>query len=196
MLWAIMAGCTRETATIRSYREVASKREQAHAISGATMDTAASPAAPSNAMADTPVPTAGAGLAWTTPEGWVASPGGQMRLATFRIGAGECTVTAFPGDVGGLEANLKRWLGQLNVAAEDATVSAFARAPLTFHSEGGLPCLVFDFAALLPPDPPLSLLACVVPMEGQTAFLKFTGPPALLDAEREHFHALCRSLRP
>ncbi len=121
-----------------------------------------------------------------------------MRLATFQVGSdgGECTITVFPGDVGGLEANLRRWLGQLKADVADAELARFARAPVTLQSEGNLACLIYDFAGLLPADHTHSLLAAVVPRDGVTAFIKFTGPRVLLAAEKENFYSLCRSLKP
>ena len=41
-------------------------------------------------------------LAWDTPEGWIESPGGSMRLATFAVplsgeGAGDCSIVVLSG---------------------------------------------------------------------------------------------------
>src|SRR5690349_3907522 len=59
-------------------------------------------------------------VVWDTPEGWRAVIADQpMRVATFRAGPGdgvEVSVTAFPGDVGGLLANVNRWRGQVGLA--------------------------------------------------------------------------------
>lgn len=193
LVLAAAGGCDRPRAAVRTYQELSVLPERAEAPPSAPM---APPAA--GDMASTPVQTSSTKLRWTAPPGWVEQGGGQMRLVTFKVGeAGtECVITIFPGDVGGLEANLRRWLGQLQVQAADAEVSRFARAPETFQSEGGLPCLVYDFSALLPADRTDSLLAAVVPLEGSTAFVKFGGPKTLLEAEKENFRALCRSLKP
>jgi hypothetical protein len=173
-------GCGRKEPKVRSYREINIVPEH--------------PAA----MAATPVPTAASTLTWTTPASWTEQGASQMRLVTFKVGSegAECTITIFPGDVGGLEANLRRWLGQLRVQVADAEVTKFSRAPETFQTEGGLPCLVYDFGSLLPADKPDSLLAAVVPLDGSTAFVKFTASRNLLVAEKANFMALCRSLKP
>ncbi len=57
---------------------------------------------------------------WVVPAGWRAVPGERpMRLATYEIpvdgGAVEVAVTRFPGDVGGMLANVNRWLGQIGL---------------------------------------------------------------------------------
>ncbi len=195
VLAALSMACDRAQLKQRTYREIASAPERPVAPTAPMTP----PAMAGGDMASTPVATASTTLKWTVPSGWTEAPGGSaMRLATFKVGASgaECVITVFPGDVGGLEANLRRWLGQLQVNVPDAEVAKFSRAPETFKSEGELPCLVYDFVALLPAEKPDSLLAAVVPLEGSTAFVKFAGTKALLAAEKENFLALCRSLKP
>src|SRR5688572_31734231 len=77
---------------------------------------ATSPSAPSSA------PAAGeAGGPWKVPAGWRQDARQRpMRFATFLIGEGdaavEVAVSQFPGDVGGLLANVNRWRGQVGLA--------------------------------------------------------------------------------
>jgi hypothetical protein len=59
-------------------------------------------------------------LTWTLPEGWRRDPQPRpQRYATIVIGAGEkpleLAVNSFPGDVGGLLANVNRWRGQIGL---------------------------------------------------------------------------------
>ena len=51
---------------------------------------------------------------WTKPPGWAELPPTSMRLGNFTAGGGqaEITVMTFPGNVGGLLANVNRWRGQ------------------------------------------------------------------------------------
>lgn len=179
-LLSLSVGCERPAPRVRSYLEI-----------GVTPE-------PPQGMANTPVPTAPSNLAWTAPAGWAEQPGGKMRLATFLVGpeGAECAITVFPGDVGGLTANLRRWLGQLKVEVPNEQLAAFAAAPETIASEGGLNCQLFDFAPLLPPEKNDSLVAAIVPLEGQLAFVKLTGSKAFLAAEKDNFRSLCRSLKP
>lgn len=197
LLAAFSAACDRAQPTVRSYREIAVAPERP----AATPPPSAPPAMggmTGGDMASTPVATAKTSLTWVLPSGWTEGPARAMRLATFNVGTSgaECVITVFPGDVGGLEANLRRWLGQLQVTVADPEVAKFSRAPDTFQSEGGLPCLVYDFGTLVPAEKADSLLAAVVPLEGSTAFVKFAGTRALLAAEKDNFLALCRSLKP
>jgi hypothetical protein len=57
---------------------------------------------------------------WALPEGWRLVPGERpMRLATFEApdesGPVEVALTRFPGDVGGVLANINRWRGQMGL---------------------------------------------------------------------------------
>lgn len=193
-------GCDRPAPSVRRYQEISIAPERPVAAANAAVAPATGPAGapgPGSDMASTPVQTAQVSLQWTLPAGWVEGPARAMRLATFLVGDSgrECVVTVFPGDVGGLEANLRRWLGQMQAEVADADLARFARAPETFQTEGGLPCLVYDFAGLLPAGQAESLLAAVVPLEGSTAFVKFGGPRDLLATQKSAFLDLCRSLR-
>jgi len=61
-------------------------------------------------------------VAWTVPAAWrEIETTNDMRIATFQTEFGlEVAVTAFPGDVGGLVANVNRWRGQVGLETTDA----------------------------------------------------------------------------
>ncbi|MES1194548.1 MAG: hypothetical protein ABUL65_01550, partial [Opitutus sp.] len=82
----------------------------------------AAPGAPAtgDSMANTAVPTGSDNLAWTAPADWTAKAPGAMRKGSFTVkGAdgseADLSITAFPGDTGGLLANLNRWRGQISL---------------------------------------------------------------------------------
>ena len=57
-------------------------------------------------------------LAWDLPEGWTETPGNGMRLVTFHStdkDPVECTIVSLGGMAGGLESNIVRWMGQINI---------------------------------------------------------------------------------
>jgi hypothetical protein len=63
-------------------------------------------------------------VAWTVPDGWVEeTPSNAMRKAQFSLPAADgdsedasVVITHFPGegDVGGIDANIERWYGQMS----------------------------------------------------------------------------------
>jgi hypothetical protein len=55
------------------------------------------------------------------PEHWERKPATQMRVGNYAVSndAGEAldfSITSFPGEVGGILANVNRWLGQVGIA--------------------------------------------------------------------------------
>ncbi len=192
----LLAACGRpDEDGLRRYREISIP---APARDDAAAQPAAGPSAGDmlapGAAGVAPTPTS---LAWTTPDGWTEHRENPMRIVTFLVGAdrAECAITAFPGAVGGIEGNLERWAGQIQVALPPETLARFARGPETFKTDGGLSCLLYDFGTVAPAADP-TVLAAILPMDDRTLFVKFTGPASLLAEQKDAFRALCRSLRP
>jgi hypothetical protein len=119
-----------------------------------------------------------------------------MRVVTFRHGASECAVTSFPGDTGGIEANLRRWLGQLGIDDAPAElVTRIATAADSFTTEGGFPASIYDFTPALPAGIATSMVAAIARAGDNRVFVKLTGPPVELESLRPAFLQLARSLR-
>lgn len=198
-----LAACGRQAEPeLRRYREISSpaptRAERAADVAAmAQMQPNGAGGADMNALGAPAVDTASSSVQWTTPDGWIEQRGNPMRIVTFLVGPGkaECTLTAFPGSVGGIEGNLQRWAGQINLTLAPEDLSKFARAPQTFKTEGEFSCLVYDFSAVAPDAEP-SILAAILPLDDRTLFVKLTGPRVLLAEQKEAFTALCRSLRP
>ncbi len=141
-------------------------------------------------MAGTAVPTAsGADLKWTAPAHWQTKTASAMRKATFIISGdggaeAELAITAFPGEMGGELANLKRWHDQ-SLQLPEASPAELT-APVTRFESRGLKFAVADYTngKLVPPQ---RLLGAIVPVGGDTWFFKLTGPVALLEKEKPAF---------
>ena len=145
---------------------------------------------PPPGMASTPVPTAtGQALVWTAPAPWTPKPGSAMRKGSYAIsgpeGAGDLSITAFPGDVGGNLANVNRWRGQLRLPP--VTDLTGAVQPLEVN---GLNLLVFDAA-----NGGSRILGAIVPRPGETWFFKLTGPDALVAREKPAFLDFLRTVK-
>ena len=145
---------------------------------------------PPPGMASTPVPTAtGQALVWTAPAPWTPKPGSAMRKGSYAIsgpeGAGDLSITAFPGDVGGNLANVNRWRGQLQLPP--VTDLTGAVQPLEVN---GLNLLVFDAA-----NGGSRILGAIVPRPGETWFFKLTGPDALVAREKPAFLDFLRTVK-
>jgi hypothetical protein len=150
------------------------------------------PKAPSDAptKAQAPAPRK---VTWDVPEGWrTVQSSQQVRIVTFRAGPGdgiEVSVAAFPGDVGGLLANINRWRGQ--VGLEPAQESDLPTMVKIVRGRGGDIALA-DFAGA---NAQQLLAAIVKPGDGQSWFIKATGTPDAVAPIRESFAKFAASIR-
>jgi hypothetical protein len=145
---------------------------------------------PATNMASAAVPTATQqALVWAAPAPWTPKPGSAMRKGSYAIsgpeGAGDLSITAFPGDVGGNLANVNRWRGQLQLSL--VTELTDAVQPLEAN---GLNMLVFDAA-----NGGSRILGAIVPRPGETWFFKLTGPDALVAREKPAFLDFLRTVK-
>lgn len=151
------------------------------------------------------VPPAGAAgaagrLVWELPEGWTeVPPASPMRMAQATIpgpgGPADLVLFHFgPGGGGGTEANIERWIGQMETSGEPERGS--------FSTDSLRVTWVDVPGTLLPsgmgmgptePVPDSRLLGAVVEGPGGPWFFKATGPDETLSAAREEFLAMLRN---
>lgn len=146
----------------------------------------------SQMVAQPSIGDAAGGLVWQMPEAWSQTAPRSMRVVTFRPHANpqtECWISSWAGEVGGVMANITRWRAQVGMA------------PLTTNQVAALPkisvlggeAMILD--ALPSGEGGQALLALLSYVDGQSTFVKMIGPKNEVEAEREHFMDLCRSLR-
>jgi hypothetical protein len=121
-------------------------------------------------------------LAWQLPSGWQEKQPGRMALASFDVVVGdataECVVSKFPGDVGGLVANINRWRGQIGLASLD-DAAAIASAETFTTSFGKIYYLKLDNASAQK-----AMLTAILPGDNFVVFVKMM-PPSNLVAQLE-----------
>lgn len=191
----LLAGC--KDREIVAYR---APKDPPPAMPGSAAANAGVPATPgaggNNAMANTAVPTGSDALAWSAPAHWVAKAPGAMRKGSFAIKGtngpdADLSITAFPGDTGGLLANLNRWRGQLALPP----LAAGDLDGAVQHFDGtGLHFDVVDFAGTAN-GAPTRTLGAVLSRAGETWFFKLMGPDALVAAEKPAFLEFLRSVK-
>lgn len=144
-----------------------------------------------------PTRTAENALVWSAPAHWTAKPTGSIRKGSYSVkgdaGAeGDLSITAFPGDTGGLFANVNRWRGQIGLTpiAESELASAIEH----LESNG----LHMEFLILRGPTAgsPNSLLGAIVPYQRETWFFKLTAPDALITREEAAFREFLKTIKP
>lgn len=148
-------------------------------------------------MANTAVPTGGDSLTWTAPAAWTAMPDRPMRKATYALKgadgtAADLAITAFPGDTGGLLANVNRWRSQISLPSIDAHQ---LDAHVVHLDIGALHVDFVEFSGTAS-GAPTRLLGAVVPHGGETWFFKLVGPDTLVAGEKAAFLEFLRTVRP
>ncbi len=139
-------------------------------------------------------------VAWSTPQGWQEQPKSGMRLATFLNTDSahpiECSIVSLGGGAGGLESNIRRWMGQINLApVSDDDLSAFISKQEQLKSDGGLDMTVIDFTSLQNDSQADSMTAAILSLSDSRIFVKMTGKKENILKNREQFHSLCKSLK-
>jgi len=147
-------------------------------------------------------------LAWKTPEGWVeVEPASSMRLAQYRIdgpgGSGECAVFYFgPGQGGDAMSNATRWASQFvqgdgRPSTEVMRYSQLdgSRIPVNIVEVTG----IYNGGLSMTGETPKELtghmlLGGIAQGPDANWFFKFTGPTATVEAERDAFIDMMKSV--
>jgi hypothetical protein len=142
------------------------------------------------------------GFIWKTPEGWTEKPASGMRQASWAVtgeASTDCSFVLLGGEAGGLADNVKRWAGEMGLPAADVPAAAdlprlpflgkqaaYVNLPGTYNGGRGGGGAV----------PNARMLGLIVQLRTATAFLKFTGPAKVVEANTAAFEALAASIAP
>ena len=140
-------------------------------------------------------------MEWAVPQGWRQVPGTQaMRIATFDAGTGdnriEIVVSAFPGQAGGLLANVNRWRGQLHL---EPLNEANLHNHLTPFPDGPALGFTLDMTTEEPTtnnEPPQRIVGAIINGgDGMTWFVKAKDEPDALAPHKAAIVQFARSFR-
>lgn len=149
---------------------------------------------PGGASAAPPGAPAGETMTWTAPADWARdATAGDMRVATFKLpdAAGEVTITKFPGDVGGLMANINRWRKQLDMPP----VSSPAEQPAESMSVAGQAAQLYDIVQPGAAATRKRMLVVLLPRPDMTWFIKMTGDAVTLDRQSDAFRTFVKTIQ-
>jgi hypothetical protein len=143
-----------------------------------------------------PAATAGNALSWTAPAHWQSKPATSFRRGSYNVpGEGgavaDLAITVFPGDTGGLFANVNRWRGQVGLppVAESELETSVQRLDVN-----NLHLVLVDLAGSANGQP-TRLVGAIVPHDGQTWFFKLIGPDPLVTREKPAFREFLNTLK-
>ena len=127
---------------------------------------------------------------WEAPEHWERKQATQMRVGNYAVtnDAGEVldfSITSFPGEVGGLLANVNRWLGQVGINPTDEQgLSQYLSDRMIDEKPAKLVLAESDEQALY---------AAILLHKGRSWFLKLMGDVELARTEKDNFLGLIDS---
>jgi hypothetical protein len=126
---------------------------------------------------------------WTKPDGWSEQALSEMRLGSFKVdgpngSSADISVIAFPGEAGGLISNLNRWRGQLQLEPldENQLLQMIQRTKVD-----NAPTYLVDFQTAQNAPKPSRILGAVLQTADRAWFVKMTGPPELIESQRQEF---------
>jgi hypothetical protein len=210
-LWLMLAGCSKsEEGSYYEARPVASEAPVEKAVESAAGDALPHDHPPLNkASAGTQAPAGGMGAGslspdmvgrgqapgWTLPEGWIETETQPMRRSNFSLAGGdlEVAVTAFPGNVGGLPANINRWRSQLGLPPQDPSAMQSYVTELQVDGRG---VLVVDLLGPPQPNGPTQrMLTAVTFYQGSSWFFKMAGDASKVEQHRPAYLEFVQSLK-
>ena len=150
------------------------------------------------------------GISWTPPSAWKSQGARPMRAATYVVLAapgdsepGECAVFYFgPGQGGGVDDNLRRWIGQFQqpdgkpseAAAKTAKQKINGFAVTTIDLPGTYLASAGPMSPTKTPKPGYRLLGAIVEGPEGAIFFKLTGPARTVAAAQPAFQGLLKSI--
>ncbi len=130
-------------------------------------------------------------LQYETPLGWNELTPTSIRKANFSIknnlGEAEISVTVFPGDVGGLLANINRWRSQIGLQRVAASNLNTLIEALEISQNPGYFTKINGNKE--------SILGGILPLNDATWFIKMQGSILCVDAETKNFKSFLSSLK-
>jgi hypothetical protein len=175
-----------------SYLKSLEFHEGSHDTQGSaeTTQVAQAPSAENPVSANTEKSPAGDKPNFKAPENWKTKAPGPMVTSAYDVadtaGQAEVTISKFPGDVGGMIANIQRWRGQLGLppgSAEEARKSA-EMIEVAGQKESYLVDLKGKNARS---GKDARMVSIGVPYQGETWFFKLMGDDAIVAKEKDKF---------
>jgi len=135
--------------------------------------------------------------AWTVPTAWQPEAPTAMLLAKYSATENgrkaDITVSSFPGDVGGLLANVNRWRRQISLSPLEDAGLAPAVTPLT--TPAGPASLVDMTGTDAKTSQPARLVGVVLPLNGQSWFYKLMGDATVVEHQKADFLKFVQSAK-
>ncbi len=136
-------------------------------------------------------------LQWELPQEWKTVEASGVRFANFRSVATsvETTIVSFPGDVGTLQANVERWLRQMEAQVSPTLLNQYLTQLMPASNDQGMRYVKIDLMEFAAQPGSTAIIAVILRIGGQSVFIKMQGTQRLLTRERANFDVLLASLQ-
>ena len=145
------------------------------------------------------------GVKWQAPAAWKKSPDRPMRAATYAAAAaagdkepGEVAVFYFgPGQGGGVQANIDRWIGQFTTksgAPKTAKSTVAGMSVTTVDLSGTYGAAAGPMSPTKVEKTGFRLLGAIVEAPQGAVFFKFTGPAKTVAANEAAFNGMIKAI--
>jgi hypothetical protein len=124
------------------------------------------------------------------PANWTTKAPGPMITSAYNVqvegGSAEVTISKFPGAVGGMEANIQRWRGQLGL--EPGTAEEARKSAEMIEVGGKKESYMVDLKGTnVRTGKAARMVSIGVPYQGETWFFKLMGDESAVEKEKEKF---------
>ncbi len=124
-------------------------------------------------------------LRWKAPEDWKVETPGQFQAALYRLASGSSvSISKFPGDAGGIPANVNRWRKQIGLEPTEQP-----GGDIIALEAGDSRAKWFELSGETE-----SILAAIIPVGEDTWFFKLSSANDALEAGRPGFISLLKSI--
>lgn len=177
----VLSGCAREEIKVYQAPKEAPDPSLSVTSSDVRADTAMTPAR----------------LVWRAPDHWQEQTAAGFRRGSYLIPGPEGTnadlsIIAFPGDAGGLTANLNRWRNQIGLPSRssDEVKAAIEHidTPI-FHVD------LVDYSGEAD-GRPVRIIGAILEHEGESWFFKLMGAAEVVAGETEAFRTFIQTVAP
>lgn len=139
----------------------------------------------------------GGPIEWTKPEAWQELAPTAFRKGNYVVedgngGKAEITVSSFPGNVGGILANVNRWRGQAGLSPIDNDQLQQSLTRLTVDGHQGS---LVDIPPETEEANATRILAAIFTHGEESWFFKMSGPQSIVNGERDRFVEMINGLR-
>jgi hypothetical protein len=185
---ALIVGCDRDETAIRTY---AAPKDIPAPPQVASADQSPADASTSD-QADQPP------ITWTIPKDWKQLPSGNaMRYATFAVSTddpkAQVTVVPLPMEAAALLPNVKRWAGQLKLP--NVSEADLAKYSQQTQVSGEQAVLIDMTGSADSGNPPIRLLAAIVPHGDKAWFFTLKAPEGIVSAQKANFEQFIHSIQ-